>query len=445
MQPSGAGGSCSGCEIGARRSLCGAHRHRHGLAMSWAGKHVAQLANSQNQYRCSAPSHSPCHPSPHRTQPAAAHGHTCELQGSPLLLANIASVPSASDEYESDSFETDELSSERTQAALPASTQPPANSLAPASPPCPPLPPPLHPTPSTPPSTTASPSQGSPVTPPGPAGPQGLEPVAAAGTVALTSSLAHPAPTPPRPAADKVGEEQAAPLVSSGPAVAFSTAPATSTSGTAGAQPGKSHTPLSPSAGPPDIKTSQVLEAAPQQDQGWLSNRAAPANSAAQPGQLGQSPTQLGQLEAWQGGESQVQGQVQGHQLSVSNLRLSPLPASSTATLQVMAPPLAPLAGGSALRVGLVAQEGVTVTAAAAAAGLQASGTNTRVQGWVLALSLLLAVRLSRQQAEADRLDSRALKVRQGERRLQSQELRAKRAAFLEAERRRKEAEAADK
>ncbi|GFH07922.1 hypothetical protein HaLaN_02805, partial [Haematococcus lacustris] len=47
--------------------------------------------------------------------------------------------------------------------------------------------------------------------------------------------------------------------------------------------------------------------------------------------------------------------------------------------------------------------------------------------------------------AEADRLDSRALKVRQGERRLQSQELRAKRAAFLEAERRRKEAEAADK
>jgi len=65
------------------------------------------------------------------------------------------------------------------------------------------------------------------------------------------------------------------------------------------------------------------------------------------------------------------------------------------------------------------------------------------VFGWVMSAAILAAIRLSRDAADAERMDLRALQARQAESRVQDAELRARRAAFLEAERQRKEAEAA--
>lgn len=65
------------------------------------------------------------------------------------------------------------------------------------------------------------------------------------------------------------------------------------------------------------------------------------------------------------------------------------------------------------------------------------------LSGWGTALALLLAARQGRVQAEADRLDVRALQQRQAESRLLSRELAEKRREWLEAERARREADAA--
>ena len=63
----------------------------------------------------------------------------------------------------------------------------------------------------------------------------------------------------------------------------------------------------------------------------------------------------------------------------------------------------------------------------------------------MLASAMLLSVRQGRLQADLDRLDVRVLQSRQADSRVQSAELRAKRAQYLEEERARKEAAAAKK
>ena len=69
-------------------------------------------------------------------------------------------------------------------------------------------------------------------------------------------------------------------------------------------------------------------------------------------------------------------------------------------------------------------------------------GSFEAVSGWVVALTILAAIRLGRDQADKDRLDIRSLQLRQEESRVQSAELREKRRAYLESERARKEQEA---
>jgi hypothetical protein len=65
--------------------------------------------------------------------------------------------------------------------------------------------------------------------------------------------------------------------------------------------------------------------------------------------------------------------------------------------------------------------------------------------GWVVAAAVLLASRQGRLQAEADRLDVRVLQQRQSQNRVQSKELREKRAQYMEQERARKETSAAQR
>ncbi|EFJ51899.1 hypothetical protein VOLCADRAFT_116364 [Volvox carteri f. nagariensis] len=65
------------------------------------------------------------------------------------------------------------------------------------------------------------------------------------------------------------------------------------------------------------------------------------------------------------------------------------------------------------------------------------------VGGWALAAALLLAIRMSRQRADEERLDLQALQDRQAEGRQLGTELRSRRKAYLEEERRRLEEEAA--
>ncbi len=67
------------------------------------------------------------------------------------------------------------------------------------------------------------------------------------------------------------------------------------------------------------------------------------------------------------------------------------------------------------------------------------------IGGLVIALTILAAIRMSRDRADSERLDVSALQARQQESRVQGAELREKRRAFLEAERRAKEAAAAER
>ncbi|GLI64415.1 hypothetical protein VaNZ11_007621 [Volvox africanus] len=76
-------------------------------------------------------------------------------------------------------------------------------------------------------------------------------------------------------------------------------------------------------------------------------------------------------------------------------------------------------------------------------ADVTASLAGTTAGGWALAAALLLAIRMSRQEADAERLDLQALQALQTEGRQRDSELRARRNAFLEQERRRLEDEAA--
>ncbi|GIL52216.1 hypothetical protein Vafri_7917 [Volvox africanus] len=92
--------------------------------------------------------------------------------------------------------------------------------------------------------------------------------------------------------------------------------------------------------------------------------------------------------------------------------------------LQATSPPLASLPTGG--------HGAVTASLGATTAG-----------GWALAAALLLAIRMSRQEADAERMDLQALQALQTEGRQRDSELRARRKAFLEQERRRLEEEAA--
>jgi hypothetical protein len=60
-----------------------------------------------------------------------------------------------------------------------------------------------------------------------------------------------------------------------------------------------------------------------------------------------------------------------------------------------------------------------------------------------MAAAMMISIRQGRLQADLDRLDVRTLQSRQADSRVQSAELRAKRAQYLEQERARKEAAAA--
>ncbi|KAG1677223.1 hypothetical protein FOA52_013421 [Chlamydomonas sp. UWO 241] len=120
----------------------------------------------------------------------------------------------------------------------------------------------------------------------------------------------------------------------------------------------------------------------------------------------------------------------------------SPLPTAATTTAMPTASAAATPSTTSTPTTPLTT---TIVTAAPQPRGPAATSATAfpaSVTGWVVASALLLSIRLGRAQAEDERTDVRVLQAKEQESRVQGADLRAKRRAFLEAERLRKEREA---
>lgn len=128
---------------------------------------------------------------------------------------------------------------------------------------------------------------------------------------------------------------------------------------------------------------------------------------------------------------------IQSHDGAASTGGSPSTPASSTSSPGAAASTAAARSDAAAASLRVMTHQVSVSAPTPALASMSAAGPyswTSSIYGWVTAFALLLAVRQGRSQADADRLDVRALQSRQTESRMLSRELREKRREWQKKE-----------